>query len=38
MRVLKNYSIDVKHINAYFTVLGEVNNPGRYPFENPKHP
>ena len=29
---LKNYSIDVKHINAYFTVLGEVNNPGRYPF------
>tara|TARA_B100001287_G_scaffold174368_1_gene146935 strand:- start:2856 stop:3608 length:753 start_codon:yes stop_codon:yes gene_type:complete len=30
--VLKNASVDVKIINSYFTVLGEVNLPGRYTF------
>ena len=30
--VLKNASVDIKILNAYFTVLGEVNAPGRYSF------
>lgn len=30
--LLTNASVDVKIINAYFTVLGEVNMPGRYNF------
>ena len=30
--VLKNASVDIKILNAYFTVLGEVNSPGRYSF------
>ncbi len=30
--LLVNPSIDVKIINSYFTILGEVNNPGRYNF------
>ena len=31
---LVNPSVDVKIINSYFTVLGEVNRPGRYNFIN----
>ena len=30
--VLKNATVDIKFLNAYFTVLGEVNKPGRYSF------
>ena len=30
--ILKNATVDVKLLNAYFTVLGEVNSPGRYSF------
>ena len=30
--VLKNASVDIKFLNSYFTVLGEVKNPGRYSF------
>ena len=30
--VLKNATVDIKILNAYFTVLGEVNSPGRYSF------
>ena len=30
--VLRNSTVDIKILNAYFTVLGEVNNPGRYSF------
>jgi len=29
---LKNVTVDVKILNSYFTVLGEVNKPGRYNF------
>ena len=29
---LKNVSVDVKILNSYFTILGEVKNPGRYNF------
>ena len=32
--VLKNATVDIKILNAYFTVIGEVNRPGRYSFEN----
>lgn len=30
--ILRNASVDVKILNAYFTALGEVNSPGRYSF------
>lgn len=30
--VIKNATVDVKILNSYFTVLGEVNSPGRYSF------
>ena len=30
--VIKNASVDIKLLNSYFTVLGEVNSPGRYSF------
>ena len=30
--VLKNATVDIKILNAYFTVIGEVNRPGRYGF------
>ena len=30
--LLLNSSVDVKIVNSYFTVLGEVNQPGRYNF------
>ena len=30
--VLKDATVDVKILNSYFTVLGEVNMPGRYSF------
>ena len=30
--VIKNASVDIKILNAYFTILGEVNAPGRYSF------
>ncbi|MAO32393.1 MAG: ligand-binding protein, partial [Crocinitomicaceae bacterium] len=30
--VLKNSTVDIKILNAYFTVIGEVNSPGRYSF------
>ncbi len=30
--ILKNPSIDVKLLNSYFTILGEVKNPGRYDY------
>tara|TARA_Y100001954_G_C15668912_1_gene531653 strand:- start:25 stop:780 length:756 start_codon:yes stop_codon:yes gene_type:complete len=30
--VLRNPIVDVKILNNYFTVIGEVNNPGRYNF------
>ena len=30
--LLTNPSVDVKLVNAYFTIIGEVNNPGRYNF------
>lgn len=30
--VIKNAAVDIKILNAYFTVLGEVNSPGRYNF------
>lgn len=30
--LLKNPSVDVKVLNTHFTILGEVNNPGRYVF------
>lgn len=29
---IKNTTVDVKIVNAYFTILGEVNKPGRYNF------
>ena len=31
-QILLNPFVDVKLLNSYFTVLGEVNNPGRYDF------
>ncbi len=31
-QLLLNPSIDIKHINAHFTVIGEVNLPGRHDF------
>lgn len=31
-QVLKKASVDIKFLNSYFTVLGEVNSPGRYSF------
>ena len=31
-QILLNPYVDVKLLNSYFTVLGEVNNPGRYDF------
>lgn len=31
---LKNSTVDVKIVNSYFTVIGEVKNPGRYNFIN----
>ena len=30
--VLRNATVDIKILNSYFTVLGEVNAPGRYSF------
>ena len=30
--ILKNATVDIKILNSYFTVLGEVNSPGRYNF------
>ena len=30
--LLTNSTVDVKILNSYFTVLGEVNKPGRYNF------
>ena len=30
--LLKNATVDIKILNAYFTVIGEVNLPGRYSF------
>ena len=30
--ILSNSTVDVKIVNSYFTVLGEVNMPGRYSF------
>ena len=30
--VIKNATVDIKILNSYFTVLGEVNSPGRYSF------
>ena len=30
--ILLNPSVDVKIVNSYFTILGEVNKPGRYEF------
>lgn len=30
--ILKNATVDIKILNLYFTVLGEVNSPGRYNF------
>ena len=30
--ILKNPSVDVKHVNAHFTVLGEVSKPGKYEY------
>jgi len=30
--LLKNATVDIKILNAYFTVIGEVNVPGRYSF------
>ena len=30
--ILINPNIDVKHINAHFTILGEVNKPGKYDY------
>lgn len=30
--ILNNPIIDIKHINAHFTVIGEVKNPGKYEF------
>ena len=30
--ILVNPTIDIKLVNAYFTVIGEVNKPGRYSF------
>lgn len=30
--ILKSATVDVKILNAYFTVIGEVNKPGRYSF------
>lgn len=30
--ILNNPSVDVKLLNAHFTILGEVNNPGKYDF------
>ena len=29
---ITNVSVDIKIVNSYFTVLGEVNKPGRYNF------
>lgn len=31
-KYLNNPFIDIKHINSHFTVIGEVNKPGRYDF------
>ena len=30
--MLKDGIVDIKILNNYFTVIGEVNNPGRYTF------
>ena len=30
--ILSNSTVDIKIVNSYFTVLGEVNMPGRYSF------
>lgn len=30
--IIKNATVDIKILNSYFTVLGEVNAPGRYSF------
>ena len=30
--ILNNPIIDIKHINAHYTVIGEVKNPGKYEF------
>ena len=30
--LLINSSVDVKIVNSYFTIIGEVNQPGRYNF------
>lgn len=30
--VVKNATVDVKILNSYFTIIGEVNQPGRYNF------
>ncbi len=30
--VMRNATVDIKILNTYFTVLGEVNSPGRYSF------
>ena len=30
--VLRNATVDIKILNAYFTILGEINSPGRYSF------
>ena len=32
LEIYKNPNIDVKLLNAHFTILGEVNNPGKYEF------
>ena len=32
MDIIKNAVVDIKILNAYFTILGEVNSPGRYTF------
>ena len=32
--VIRNATVDVKILNAYFTVIGEVNKPGRFGFRN----
>ncbi len=33
-QILKNPIIDIKILNSHFTILGEVNSPGRYNFLN----
>ena len=32
LEIYKNPNIDIKLLNAHFTILGEVNNPGKYEF------